>query len=274
MPLLHVNGVRVHYSDQGRGDPVILVHTGISSGSQWRAMGADLADSWRCLAIDLHDRGGTDPWPGPTPISVDDDAVLVLALAAESGPAHLVGHSWGAVVGLRAVLAEPSAFTSLTLVEPPLYPLLLERGEADVLEPLQADVEQFLTHIDEGRQAEGWRHFVDLQNGAGTWQGLSHDKRQEFIAMSAAARDKYDAMYQNPTRGADLGRLDLPTLVLWGSATAAHDVRLCQIVLECIPGSRGQAIPGAGHVSPMSHPREVAAALRRHLERSSPPARQ
>ena len=87
--------------------------------------------------------------------------------------------------------------------------------------------------------------------------------------MSAAARDKYDAMYQNPTRGADLGRLDLPTLVLWGSETAAHDVRLCQIVLECIPGSRGQAIPGAGHVSPMSHPEAVAVALRRRCSRVS-----
>ena len=143
----------------------------------------------------------------------------------------------------------------------------MERGEAEVLAPLQTEVEQFLQRIDEGRLAEGWHIFVDMHNGAGTWESLSQEKRQTFIAMSDAARNKYDALHQNPTSSADLGRLDLPTLVLWGSETAPHDVRLCQVALETIPGSRGEAIPGASHVSPMSHPEEVAAALARHLER-------
>ena len=269
MPSLHVNGVRVHYSDQGRGDPVILVHTGVSNGGQWRAITGHLAANWRCLAIDLHGRGKSDPWPGPGGVSLDGDAGLVMALAAKHGPAHLVGHSWGAAVGIQAVLAASSSFASLALIEPPLYPLLVERGEVDILAPLEADVERFLGQIDEGRQAEGWQDFVNMHNGAGTWESLSHDKRQEFIAMSDTARDSYDAMHQSPTRGVDLGRLTLPTLVLWGSETAPHDIRLCEIALETIPGSRGEAIPGAGHVSPMSHPEEVAAALRRHLERCS-----
>ena len=86
--------------------------------------------------------------------------------------------------------------------------------------------------------------------------------------MSATARQKYDAMYASTTVRADLEHITLSTTVLWGGQTAAYDLRLCQVVLEAIPGSRGDAIPGAGHMSPLSHPEAVAAALRRHLERN------
>ena len=266
MPSLHVDGAHVHYSDSGRGDPVILIHNGISSGSQWRAMTTYLEDSWRLLAIDLYDRGGSDPWPEHRAQSLDDDAALVIALVDEVGPAHLVGHSYGGAVAVQAALAAEPSFTSLVLLEPQLYPLLMEGGEADLLADKQALSEGFLDPIDEGRKAEGWQFFVDHFNGPGTWQGLSDAKRQEFIAMSASARRKYDAMYGCPTRRADLGGISLPTFVLWGGETAAYDVRLCQIVLESIPQSRGEVIPGAAHMSPLSHPEAVAAALRRHLE--------
>jgi pimeloyl-ACP methyl ester carboxylesterase len=267
MPSLHVNDARIHYSDQGRGDPVILVHNGISSGSQWRAMSAHLEDSWRLLAIDLYDRGGSDPWPGHRAQSLDDDAALVTALADEVGPAHLVGHSYGGAVAVRAALAAAPAFSSLVLIEPQLYPLLVEGGEDDLLADKQALSEGFMDPIEEGRQAEGWQFFVDHFNGAGTWQNLPEAKRQEFLAMSASARGKYDAMYASSTRSADLGRISLPTQVLWGGETAAYDIRMCEIVLQNVPGSLGEVIPGTGHMSPLSHPEAVAAALRRHLER-------
>ena len=266
MPSLHVDGAHVHYSDSGRGDPVILIHNGISSGSQWRAMSAHLEDSWRLLAIDLYDRGRSDPWPGHRAQSLDDDAALVLGLAREVGPAHVVGHSFGGAVAVQAALAAAGSFSSLVLIEPQLYPLLVELGEADLLAEKQVLSEGFMDRIDEGREAEGWQFFVDHFNGDGTWQGLSESKRQEFIAMSASARQKYDAMYGSRTGRGDLGRISLPTSVLWGSETAAYDLRLCQIVLGAIPGSRGEAIPEAAHMSPLSHPEAVATALRRHLE--------
>jgi pimeloyl-ACP methyl ester carboxylesterase len=229
-------------------------------------MTAHLEDSWRLLAIDLYDRGRSDPWPGHRAQSLDDDAALIIALADEVGPAHLVGHSYGGAVALQAVLAQAASFASLVLLEPQLYPLLEEGGEADLLADKQALSEGFMDPIGEGRQAEGWQFFVDHFNGAGTWQRLSEEKRQEFLAMSATARNKYDAMYGSSTRSADLRNISLPTQVLWGSETAAYDIRMCEIVLDNVKGSRGEAIAGAGHMSPLSHPEAVAAALRRHLE--------
>src|SRR5205807_7670875 len=51
-----------------------------------------------------------------------EDSVADLGRLLENlevaGPVHLVGHSYGASVALRAALAEPARFASLVLVEP------------------------------------------------------------------------------------------------------------------------------------------------------------
>src|SRR6266481_3947806 len=49
--------------------------------------------------------------------SVADLGTLLDALEV-SGPVHLVGHSYGASVALRAALAEPARFASVVLIEP------------------------------------------------------------------------------------------------------------------------------------------------------------
>ncbi len=89
-----VNGIAVHYTDTGSGEPVVLVHSGGNSSGQWRGVAEALENRFRLLAMDLPGHGKTGPWPGPEPAGLDDLAAPVLALAeAHGGSAHLVGHS-------------------------------------------------------------------------------------------------------------------------------------------------------------------------------------
>ena len=92
----------------GLGAPVVLLHGSASSSGQWRALAERREGRFRVLAPDLHGHGGSDPWPGPAPLALDDDAAIVAALAEREGePVHLVGHSYGAAVAAAPARGHP-----------------------------------------------------------------------------------------------------------------------------------------------------------------------
>jgi pimeloyl-ACP methyl ester carboxylesterase len=100
------------------GPPAVLVHGGGAGGAAAFASQRPLARDHRLV---LPDRPGT----GGTPAAGPQDAVRDGALVAEllEGGAHLVGHSYGAVVAMVAAAAAPDRVRSLTLIEPPAFQL-------------------------------------------------------------------------------------------------------------------------------------------------------
>jgi len=72
-----------------------------------------LAGRYRVLAADLYGCGGSPVWPGQRPLSLIDEAALIEPiLAAARDRFHLVGHSYGGAVALRAALAATSSSTA------------------------------------------------------------------------------------------------------------------------------------------------------------------
>ena len=69
----------------------------------------------------------------------------------------------------------------------------------------------------------------------------------------------------NPTSLQDLEQLSLPTLVMCGEKTTVPDRRLTEILRDHIPQCRYEVIPGAEHMSPLSHPAFIAEAVERHI---------
>src|SRR5262249_26673414 len=127
-------GTRVAYADTGSGEAVLLLHSSANTGSQWRSLMEMLQASYRLLAPDLYGYGETDPWPSNVPLRLTDEAALIDAvLARYDRPIHLIGHSYGAAVGLRFAVEWPERLLSLTLIEPVAFHLLRDAlvGSAD-----------------------------------------------------------------------------------------------------------------------------------------------
>ena len=64
MPTFRYDSATVHYGDSGSGDPLLLLHSGGSSGAQWRKVGEHLTGR-RLLTPDFYGYGGTDAWRNP-----------------------------------------------------------------------------------------------------------------------------------------------------------------------------------------------------------------
>ena len=81
----------------------MLVHSSASGHRQWQRLVEDLQSRYRLIAVNLFGYGKTSPWPGERPLTVADQAELVLAAAdLAPEPVTLVGHSLGAAVAFEA----------------------------------------------------------------------------------------------------------------------------------------------------------------------------
>src|SRR5262245_37653401 len=119
MPMVTVNGISAHVSETDDREPLVLLHSGTDEARDWHRFQAELPAGYQCAALDLYGYSNTPPWPGPSALTIDDQAHLVAALARSIGaPVHLCKHSYGEAVALRLVVTHPELVRTLSLVKP------------------------------------------------------------------------------------------------------------------------------------------------------------
>lgn len=220
----------------GEGPPVLLVHGSIVDARRtWRHQ-LELADRF---ALCLPNRPGFAASPPLARGDFEAEAPLFAELLGDG--AHLVGHSYGAVIALLAAAMRPEAVLSLTVSEPGC--LRVAAGNPAVDEML-ANGERLFAHA------------ADL------------DPRQFVALFRAGAHSAYDTPEELPDwleRGARLVMAERPpweadipfdalaaapfrTLVISGDHSPAFEA-VCDAVAERI-GAERSTIAGRGHTIP------------------------
>ena len=261
-------GIPVHVEEWGSGPPLLMLHGGVSAGEQWQRVAAALGDRHRTIAPDLIGCGGTGAWPGPEEVSHDLQADLVAALIEGHGmaPAEVVAHSYGGACAVRLALRRPGLVRSLVLIEPVLMPLLREAGDP-LFGEYRAMVDDFVGHARAGNGAAAWERFMDYRNGPGAWAALGGKAKARLMEQATLGMGTLLANLSNPTTLDDCRRIPAPVTIVCGEATTAPDRRVTELLRDAVPGCRYVTIPGAGHMSPLTHPEELAPIVLDHLGR-------
>lgn len=270
MHAFEVEGARLSYRRDGAGDPVVLVHSTGCSGSQWGQTTEGLAHAYHVIRPDLYGHGGSAPWPGRRAVTLRDEAAVVGAvMEMAGGPVHLVGHSYGGAVALRAAMDFPGRVRTLTVVEPAAFFLLRGRGQAD--DRLAAEIEEValavVTAVVTGAHDDGMEHFVDYWNGDGAWAALPEERRTALSSRIHAVALNFAAVSAENLRLADFRRLVSPTLVVRGDRSPATTRRIAEMLAATVPGARLETVAGAGHMLPMTHREIFERALLDHIGR-------
>jgi pimeloyl-ACP methyl ester carboxylesterase len=231
-----LRGADLEVTQAGEGPPVLLVHGSvIGAGRTWRHQ-MDLAASWRLI---LPNRPGFGASPPLARGDFEAEAPLFAELLGEG--AHLVGHSYGAVIAMYAAALRPQAVRSLTLSEPgclrvaagdPLADAQIAGGEAlyraaSTLEPLE-----FL------------RAF---RGGVGSTHETPPELAGELLAgvrLLTCERPPWEA---DPPF-AVLAGAPFPKLVISGGHSPVFEL-VCDVVAERIGGGRA-VVSGRGHTIP------------------------
>src|SRR3990172_11255761 len=113
-----VDGVRVHYVEAGRGEPVVLVHGWNGSTFSFRHTIPELARTHRVVALDLLGFGYSER-PPRGDYSVTAQVRLVAGLMDRLGipRAAVVGHSMGGGIAMHLALSHPERVSRLVLVD-------------------------------------------------------------------------------------------------------------------------------------------------------------
>jgi len=113
-----VNGVRLHFVDEGRGDPVVLVHGDPTWGFLYRNFIPALARGHRCIVPDHMGMGKSETPAEPYPYRLRDHIANLEALLLDLDVrgATLVLHDWGGPVGLGVAVRHPERIRRLVLM--------------------------------------------------------------------------------------------------------------------------------------------------------------
>jgi pimeloyl-ACP methyl ester carboxylesterase len=256
---------RIHVEDEGSGEPVLLLHSSGMSGRQWRRVQEKLVnDGFRTIVPDLLGSGRSSPWPEGEPFTFLHDVELASAILQQIGEkTHLVGHSYGGFVALRAAAQLPDRAHSLALYDPVAFGALDAQRDSDALAALAH------LHFSWGASPadhEAWLEaFVTFWNGPEAWALLRGSTRSEFVRTGWITREGARSLVSDTTPASAYGKLTCPTLLLTGSASPLFARRVIERLAEAAPLAHVETIDGAGHMGPLTHSSPVGELIAAHL---------
>jgi pimeloyl-ACP methyl ester carboxylesterase len=240
------DGTGIALEQVGSGPPVVLVGGALSGPRGTWGLDRALAPDLAVLVYDRRGRGDSgDTAPYAVEREIED---LGAVLEAAGGRAGVYGHSSGAVLALRAALALGDAIERLAVYEPPL---IVEGSRP----PLWDDeVERVEELVAEGRRGQAVERFllsgplvpaeaIGAMRASPTWPRLEAE----------AHTIPYDLRVMEGLLGGSvesLGRfasVDVPTLVLDGSASPRWQYAGAEALARVLPDARRRTIEGFAH---------------------------
>jgi pimeloyl-ACP methyl ester carboxylesterase len=198
---------------------------------------------WRAVAMDQRGQFESPGVDDPAAYSTEALARDVLAVVADLGPpVHLVGHSFGGLVGRAAVIAAPLSFASL---------VLLCSGPAAIGGARQQRIEVLRPLLEQGGMAAVYAGMERLAAGDPKWreapQELRDFLRRRFLASSPVGlQGMAEALTSEPDRVEELRATGVPVLVAHGAGDDAWSPATQARMAERL-GARHAVIPDSAH---------------------------
>ena len=267
MPVLSKGSLKIDHTDDGQGQSVVLIHSSVSANRQWRPLTEALKDRYRVLAINLFGYGETTPWPGTSPQSLYAQAQLVLALCEEAGtPIHIVGHSFGGSVALKAASLLGPGVASLILLEPNPFYLLKQDGRAQAYLESRALRDHVKCFGSLGNWPKVAERFAEYWLGDGAWSAMPEKRRAAFADSLAPNFHEWDAVKEEETTIEECKSLTARTLVVSDAATRFPIREIVDIFAKACPHWTFHTIPEGGHMAPLTRPELINPVVRQFLD--------
>jgi pimeloyl-ACP methyl ester carboxylesterase len=253
---------RVHLLETGAGDPAVVLHgTGNSAGFLLPLL--DQLQGVHAIAPDLPGVGLSDPVDLPreryreTAVAWLDGLLETLELRATT----LVGHSGGGVWALWYALAHPDRVKRLVLLDPPALPgtrcplpirLAVTPGLGKLLSRLAPPSPKAVLRLASvmGERATLAAHpdLVDLLVAEGRDPIADRAAKAELRALISPFALLTPSGFRRRARlqPHELGRLAMPTLVIWGERDPLGGVPVAQALTRLIPHAHLEILP-TGH---------------------------
>lgn len=250
-----------------RRDVVVLLHSSAGSARQWRSLVDRLAQRYDVCTPEFWGHGQRAAWPGPAPLTLGDEAAFVEPILAEGRRVHLVGHSYGGAVALKAAALHPAAFESVTVYEPVLFRWLVDGAPAGAAAAeVLAIADTMREQLQRGDAYRAAAPFIDYWCGDGTWESMPLARREPVALRMRAVLAHFEALFGDPLAAADLRRVKAPLLVLSGAGTRTGTALVASQLSAALPAARHEVLPGMAHMGPITHAFDIDRRIERAID--------
>lgn len=245
---LNVDGVRLHYRDEGNGPPLVLIHANFASLLSWDEWVPVLATRYRVLRFDMPGHGLTGPDPTGD-YSLERTVELTARFADALGLERFIlgGTSLGGTVAIHYAAAHPERVERLALLSPGALEgrEMADRGSAL---PAAADLLRYITPRALAaymlRSRFGDPDLVTdelIDRWHDMW--LREGQREAILARLGS--------YSSADIGAATAGVAAPTLILWGEANPQAPVEQAEELRHMLSNAAVdlRIYPGIGHMA-------------------------
>jgi len=266
---VQIDGVSLHYTQDGLGKPLIFLHGLLTSAHLWRAIAPGLTYGNTTYCLDLMGSGLSEK-PQNLTYSID---TYVTQLGKFIDGFHLenpilVGHDIGGSIATLYAVRNPGKVRKLVVVNSPLYPgfstpglgllkvpfangfltadWFLQRAlRGSVLKPEQAMPNSLLS-----------QYLAPYTNDPGARVALV--KQVKELNLDAALKSE---------GGDNLSKLQVPTLIIWGDTDPYISLHMSQDLKKTIPGSEQYVVLKTGHNPIEDRPEDVRQRLKEFIDK-------
>lgn len=261
MPKLPVAGIELYYERRGAGEPLLLVQgLGAHSGHWGERFLGELERDFELIAFDQRGAGRSGVGADFTTADLASEALGLLD-GLEIERAHVLGFSMGGMVAQELALSASKRLRTLTLGGTSPGGTQSKPTSSEVVQELTAAV---LSADRERMLRTGFEIVVSAPFAA------EPDNFTEFgevarvypadinlLMSQQAAVDGHDAYGR-------LRAIDVPTLVIHGTADRMLDVINGQEIASLIPDARLELMEDVGHLFFWEQPERTAQLIREH----------
>ena len=266
-------GISINYEEQGRGQPLILLHGYGASTYSWRHVLPYFSKSYRVIAIDLKGFGLSDkPTDGDYSVLEQSRIVYEFIRVHRLENVILAGHSLGGAVSLLTYLMQSDQgahhISKLILIDTASYQQDLPLFISILRVPVINELSLFLTSDNFKSRMILRKAFFDRSKiteemvttyGAnlslpGASQALIKTAKQMLPSNLEEISERYKS-------------IDIPVLLIWGENDEIVPLEVGRKLAGNIPHSKLVVVPNCGHVPQEECPNQAIEAMESFLKR-------
>jgi len=248
---------------RGSGEPIVLIQTALIADEFLPlATQSELQDPYQVILYHRRGYAGSSPVQGPGSIERDALDCQRLLTALDIERAHVVGVSYSAAVALQLAATAPSCVHTLTLIEPP--PVHIPSADeflaanAKFIEDYRlrgsaTALDRFLARV----IGPDWR--TDIEHHIPGGAAKVERDADTFFATDMPALVTWRFLAE------DAQRISRPVLYIGGSESGPWFAEVRDLILSWLPQAQDVVLEGADHSLAITHPAQVAAAIRAFL---------
>lgn len=279
---LAVPGGRIWYkvSGTGSGAPVVLLHGGPGFSSHYLKPFEDLGDDRPVVRYDQLGGGHSDTTTDTTLMNIAHFVAELDSLRSALGIErfHLLGHSWGTMLGLEYYRAHPDRVLSLSFGSPVWDVPAYEARARALVATLSDSAQRAIRQADRDHKYDA-PAFANAMNEFYALYLFRHPVQVDLDSSFAVFNQAIYVYMQGPSEFTITGtlktyqvtdfltRIAVPTLVTVGEFDEVGP-ELVRGHAAMIPGARFEILAGAAHMTPWDA-RDIHVALERSFLRAA-----